>query len=157
MNDPQIAAIENAKKASVLQLLFKCARLANEQALEQLKVSTGNQTLRQAHTSLFPYIDFEGTRLTTIADKLGISKQAVSQLVNELEAMGMVERISDPSDGRAKLVRFGAQGQARMLSGLGVLQALAGELEAELGKKAMQQFHQTLLKLEAILEARQQD
>ncbi|MEO2006862.1 MAG: hypothetical protein ABGY41_22515, partial [Candidatus Poribacteria bacterium] len=37
---------------------------------------------------LFPHIDFEGIRLTVLAARLGISKQAVGQLVGELQSMG---------------------------------------------------------------------
>ena len=56
-------AIAAAKSASTAQLLFKCARLVNELALERLRLATG-QALRPAHTALFPLIDLEGTRLT---------------------------------------------------------------------------------------------
>jgi DNA-binding MarR family transcriptional regulator len=153
----ELQEIEAAKKGSVLQLLFKCARLANDQALARLRETTGNQSVRQAHTALFPHIDFEGTRTTTIAAKLGISKQAVSQLIAELEEMGMVERLDDPSDGRAKLVRFSAEGRKRILRGLDVLQEVANDLEAEVGADSMAQLHETLLKMEVVLERSAKD
>ena len=64
--------------------------------------------IRPAHTALFPHIDLSGTRQTALARRMGVSKQAVGQLVSELEQMGALERVPDPSDGRARLVRFAA-------------------------------------------------
>ena len=45
--------------------------------------------------------------------------------------MGTLERVPDPSDGRAQLVRFTAQGQQGLLAGLAVL----GQLEDDLARK----------------------
>lgn len=148
----ELDQLEQAKRASVLQLLFKCARLANDRALDRLRQKTGNQAIRQAHITLFPYIDFAGSRLTSIAAQMGVSKQAISQLIAELEEMGLVERIDDPSDGRAKLVRFSSAGRSRILSGLEVLQEVACEFAAQIGQEQMDALHGALLKLERLLE-----
>ena len=43
----------------------------------------------------------EGTRLTVLAERLGVSTQATRQLVDEREEMGFVERARDPADARA--------------------------------------------------------
>ena len=115
--------LERAKAASVGQLLFKCARLLNEQAVARIPVPEGLPRLRPVHMSLFPHIDHGGTRLTEIAKRLGHSKQAVGQLVDELEQMGMLERVADPSDGRAKLIKFSNAPGRSLLDGLAQLQA----------------------------------
>ena len=81
------------------------------------------QPVRIAHTTVLPHIDLEGTRLTELARRLGVSKQAAGQIVDELEEFGMLERIADPQDARAKLVRFSKKGQAAMLDGCGHLTA----------------------------------
>ncbi len=144
---------EAVKRASVAQLLMKCGRLINERGVEQLGDEMGVDTLRAAHTNLFPHIDMDGTRLTEIARRVGISKQAVGQLVDDLEEMGVVERIPDPKDGRAKLVRFLREdGQPVLMRGMAVLGALEADMEAELGARAMKQLHRTLLALEAWLD-----
>ncbi|MCA9591617.1 MAG: winged helix DNA-binding protein, partial [Myxococcales bacterium] len=107
--------LEAAKRASTAQLLFKCARLLNERAIATLPVADETRP-RAAHMALFPHVDLEhGTRLTTLADKLGVSKQAVAQLVDDLEAMGVMARVPDPDDGRAKRVVFTDKGRAAML------------------------------------------
>ena len=81
-----LKALEKTKRASVGQLLFKCARLLNERAIARVNQKLGEPKLRASHTNLFPYIDFKGVRLTELANKLGISKQAVGQVAAEIRA-----------------------------------------------------------------------
>ena len=143
---------EAAKRASVAQLLMKCGRLLNERGVEHFGEQMGVDTLRAAHTNLFPHIDMEGTRLTDLAKRVGISKQAVGQLVDELEDMGVVERVPDPEDGRAKLIRFVREdGQPILVRGLAVLGELESQMEAHIGTRPMKQLHRALLALEAWL------
>ena len=134
------------------QLLFRCARLLNEQALARVRERFG-VPVRPSHMSLVPHIDLEGTRLTTLARRVGVSKQAVGQLVGDLEDFGMLERVPDPDDGRAKLVRFTAQGRQGMLDGLALLGEFEHELEQDLGARRMRSLHGALLALLARLEA----
>jgi DNA-binding MarR family transcriptional regulator len=140
---------EALKRQSVAQLLFKCARLVNEQAILRVNQQLGPApALRAAHTALFPHLSSEGVRGADLAKKLGVTKQAVSQLVTELEDWGVVEQVADPDDGRAKLVRFTKKGEQGLLQGLAVLQALEQELESKIGKRRMQELHTALLALE---------
>jgi DNA-binding MarR family transcriptional regulator len=146
------ADFEAAKRASVGQLLMKCGRLLNERGVASLGEEMGVDTLRAAHTNLFPHIDMEGTRLTDLADRVGISKQAVGQLVDELEELAVLERVPDPWDGRAKLIRFVEEGgEPVLVRGLGVLAELEAQMEAHLGARQMKQLHRALLGIEAWL------
>ena len=119
---------------------------------ERVRRRSGLEALRASHTALFPHIDFEGTRLTELARRLGISKQAVGQLVGELEAMGTLERVPDPSDGRAKLIRFSAQGRRGMLQGLGVLKELEVDYARDIGVERMEALRDALVALEEVLD-----
>jgi DNA-binding MarR family transcriptional regulator len=140
--------LEALKRASVGQLLLKSARLLDERALERVNRTGGPPIpIRPAHTSLFPHIDKQGTRLTELARRLGVTKQAVGQLVSDLEQMGMLERLDDPADGRAKLVRFTDRGLRGIEHGLGILRTLESQLEHRLGPRRMRDLHQTLLEI----------
>jgi DNA-binding MarR family transcriptional regulator len=144
--------LEAKKRASTAQLLFKCARLVNDRAIARLRAETG-LPVRAAHTLLFPHLDFQGVRLTELAEKLGVTKQAVGQLVDELEQMGAVERIADPRDGRAKLIRFGERGREGMLHGLSVLGEIERDLACAIGDRLFAALHDALLVLADHLEA----
>jgi|SRR5688572_15203065 DNA-binding MarR family transcriptional regulator len=147
---------EAARDAATLQLLFKAARLANERALARAEAGApvGPQ-VRPAHTALFPHLDFEGIRLTELAAKVGVTKQAVGQLVDDLAELGMVERVSDPDDSRAKRIRFSRRGYAALMHGLGVLGEVQETLVEAVGARRMRRLHETLRQMIAALEREQ--
>ena len=147
------AQLERDKRASPAQLLFRCARRLNELALSRVAVRTG-LALRASHTALFPHLDLAGTRQTELARRLGVSKQAVNQLVAELEAMEVLERVPDPVDRRATLVRFRHARGRTILDGLAVLGELERELTRDLGAPRLRGLHRTLAALDAWLDAR---
>jgi DNA-binding MarR family transcriptional regulator len=70
--------------------------------------------MRTAHAQVFEVLDADGTRLSLLADRANMSHQAMSELVAELVGHGYLERIADPSDGRAKLIRPTAEGAAEL-------------------------------------------
>jgi DNA-binding MarR family transcriptional regulator len=143
-SDDYADKLEAEKAKSTLQLLFKAARLLNERAIARVRSRT-KQPVRVAHTSLLPHVDLEGTRLTELARRLGVTKQAAGQLVDELVEMGVLERVPDPADARAKLVRFSKQGRVGLLEGLAVLKELEEDVAAIIGDATMRTLHETLV------------
>lgn len=141
--------LEAEKAKSALQLLFKAARLLNERAIGEARTRM-NKPVRVAHTTLLPHVDLDGTRLTDLADRLGVTKQAAGQLVDELVEMNLLERVTDPADARAKLVRFSPRGRAAIFEGLGVLREIEAGISALVGEKKMRVFREVLT---AIVEA----
>jgi len=65
-----------------------------------------------AHIHITRHLAVEGSRLTDLAQRAGMSKQAMGTLVNQCEAWGMVTRQDDPADARARRVQFTAIGLA---------------------------------------------
>jgi len=143
--------IEAAKRVSAGHLLLKAARLLNERATARIRI-VSRVEFRTPHTALLPHIDFEGTRLTEVAARVGTSKQAVGELVTELEEMGFLRRDPDPSDARARLVRFTAHGRRALLHGLSILSAIEAELAVEIGTTRMDRLRADLGQLLAALE-----
>lgn len=135
---------------STFELLFRAARLVNERAVARVQARGGQ--LRTAHTALLPHITSAGVRLTELADKLGVTKQAVGPLVDDLEREGIVERVDDPADRRAKLIRWTKRGERALLDGIGVLAALERDLAKSVGKQRMAALADTLEALIAAVE-----
>jgi DNA-binding MarR family transcriptional regulator len=72
----------------------------------------GYPDVRPGHAVVFLHVDRRsGSRLTDLARKAGVTKQAMMLAVDELEVRGYVRRVQDPSDARAKLVRLTAKGR----------------------------------------------
>ena len=63
-----------------------------------------------AHIHITRHLERGGTRLTDLAQKAGMSKQAMGDLVDQCDAWGLVTREPDPRDARARVVRFTATG-----------------------------------------------
>ena len=146
--DPELFAreLEARKRASTAQLLMRCARLLNERGVARAAQETGIP-VRAAHMGLFPHLDLAGTRQTELARRMGVSKQAVHQLVVELVGFGVLEQVRDPSDKRALLVRFTPRGARSLFDGLAVLNALEADMREELGRARMSALHDALERL----------
>jgi DNA-binding MarR family transcriptional regulator len=86
-----------------------------------------------AHVHITRHLALEGSRLTDLALRAGMSKQAMGELVDQCEAWGLVTREADPRDARARVVKFTPTGLA-WLQGFrqAVLRAEA-EFRAEVG------------------------
>ena len=104
-------------------------------------------TTRPVHFQAVANLPQAGARLTSLASRAGISKQAMGKLVEELEGIGYVERVPDPADGRARLVRFTKSGIALMRDSLVVIDEIWNEYEAILGPKKLVALRDSLAKL----------
>jgi DNA-binding MarR family transcriptional regulator len=87
----------------------------------------GFADLRPALTVVFQHLRDEGSRITEIAERAQLTKQTVVYLVNDLERLGYLERVADPTDGRAKLVRATGRGAAAVDEA----RRIAAEIERE--------------------------
>lgn len=152
MPTPPDDALEAAKRGNLGQLLLRSARLFD--GLAFARFAQAHPQIRRAHLQLMPHLDLEGTRITELARRAEITKQAVGQLVTDLEAAGYVERTPDPSDQRAKIVTLTERGRRGMMDGLGVFAQLVHELSAEVGERTIDRLIEDLESLQAALEKR---
>ena len=90
--------------------LLDNAKEAGFEELHRRLAERGFADIRHAHGCVFRWVEPDGTRLTELAELAGHSKQAVGEFVCDLEAMGYVERVPDPLDGRAKIIRLTERG-----------------------------------------------
>src|ERR1700761_5853566 len=64
-----------------------------------------------AQVRVFQRIAADGSRLTDLADQAQMSKQSAGVLVDQLESLGYVRRVPDPTDGRARLIVIEERGR----------------------------------------------
>jgi DNA-binding MarR family transcriptional regulator len=92
----------------------------------------GFEDVREGHGCVFGFIDLEqGSRLTDLAERSGLTKQAVGEAVAELERKGYLERVPDPLDGRAKIIKLTPRGVEAAHTG----RRLFKEIEDEWGER----------------------
>ena len=97
-------------RETVLIGLFSIAFDAIQGEVYDRVHAAGYTDLRPTHGCVFGTITPEGARLTELAERAEMTKQAVGEVVSELEKMGYVERVPDPADGRAKIIRLTDRG-----------------------------------------------
>jgi DNA-binding MarR family transcriptional regulator len=104
----------------------------------------GFDDVRPALTVVFQHLRDEGSRVTELAERAQLTKQTVVYLVNDLERLGYVERIPDPADRRAKLVRATGKGDAAVAEARRVAADIERDWTARLGEKRMAQLRSSL-------------
>ena len=74
-------------------------------------LAAGFDDLSAAHVALWRYPGLEGVRPSQLADRVGITKQSVNDLLGHLEGHGYLLRVPDSVDGRARVIRLTAKGR----------------------------------------------
>jgi len=88
-----------------------------------------------AHIHITRHLALQGSRLTDLAERAGMTKQAMGDLVTQCEAWGLVVREPDPTDARARRVRFTASGLAWLNAFRAAVQQAEAEFRAEVGEE----------------------
>jgi DNA-binding MarR family transcriptional regulator len=107
----------------------------------------GHRRLRPAHARFMVFLGWEGSRITDIAKAMDVTKNAVGQLVTELEQLGYVERVPDPADGRAKIVRYTRKGRALIADAAAIAERLDAEIANIIGAKRLDDLRSMLAEI----------
>ena len=138
--------MSDESEAPLARLLGLCSAKFSQQLLQALW-DAGFTDQRMVYDRVFPFVPPEGIRLTDLADRAGMTKQAMSELVADLVAMGYLQRVPDPTDGRAKLIEFTDRGWAAVHTVLHSFEEAEAALIKRLGKRRMAELRRTLLDL----------
>jgi DNA-binding MarR family transcriptional regulator len=112
--------------------------------LERRVADTPYSDIRVAHGCVFGNIDPEGTRLTELAARARMTKQSVGEVTSDLEQRGYVERVPDPSDGRANIIRLTARGRAAQALGVGLIDEIEQEWAERFGAERVTALREAL-------------
>ncbi len=74
-------------------------------------VAAGYDDLNSAHVGLWRYPGLDGLRPSQLADRVGITKQSVNDLLGHLERHGYLFRVPDSADGRGRVIRLTSKGR----------------------------------------------
>jgi DNA-binding MarR family transcriptional regulator len=105
--------------------------------------------------NIFFYLREGGLRLTELAEQAHVTKQAMRYTVNQLEAAGYVERVPDPNDGRAKIIRLTERGWVARRLADEIIASIEDECVRHLGERRMRQFEGLMKDVSSALEARE--
>jgi DNA-binding MarR family transcriptional regulator len=135
-----------------LGLLLYIPYRAMEARVFAALAEAGFDDFTPAQARVFQRIAPDGSRLTDLAEQAQITKQSAGFLVDQLERAGYVERVADPSDARARLVRVAERGAKAVPVAASIVAGIEDEWAAHLGRQRMGQLRQLLTRLREITD-----
>src|SRR5919202_1048208 len=115
-----------------------CQDLVEDELFARL-AAAGYPEVRPAHGCVFGTIGDGGDRLTALAERARMTKQSVGEVVSDLESLGYVERVPDPSDGRAKIIKLTERGQGAYELGYAIFDEIQKRWEERYGVERVRQ------------------
>lgn len=109
--------------------------------------AAGFEGLSLAHMAVFRFPGPDGVRPGVLAERAGMSKQAMNRLLGTLEDLGYLARSDAPGEGRARIVHFTRRGHAAYAKAIEVLRDIEREWKAELGPRDFAKLKELLFRV----------
>lgn len=127
--------------------LWQAAFLWKESYIAAMQ-DAGHGWYGRAQSNITAFLDPRGgTRQRRLVERSGLTKQAVQQLVDDLEEAGIVYRAPDPEDKRAKVIHYTAKGKAALRDGSRIKRRIEARMTKGLGEDGMAQLRSLLERL----------
>jgi DNA-binding MarR family transcriptional regulator len=130
-------------EAPLGQLLLQAFRWFDESLLKTL-ANRGWPELSHAQSLVFAHLDRGGTRISELARRTGVSRQAMHRTVGDLEELGLLNLATDPTNQSAKLVILTEKGQANVAAALEAFADIEVELASRIGPSTVQELRSAL-------------
>jgi DNA-binding MarR family transcriptional regulator len=140
------SSIKRARPDNLGILLREPFRFASARLHERF-AERGHPEVRAPHGNVLQYLDAAGTRVSVLAERAQVTKQSMAELVAHLERHGYVERVPDPADRRAKLVKPTARGGEIYEIAREFIIDMEAEWTAKLGERKMRTLRELLKEL----------
>lgn len=133
-------------KADLGQLL-SFAAVRWRRRLREDVAARGFPFFSEARSEVLAHLPVEGLPQAALAPRMGMSKQAVQQFIDQLVADGVVLRETDPDDKRLKIIRLTELGSRARAEAERMRQSLDTDLRAALGDKSYRRLRKALRKM----------
>jgi DNA-binding MarR family transcriptional regulator len=127
-------------------LLRVPAQAIQRRIINQLNAA-GFEELRVPHMAVLQFPSPDGVRPGTLAERAGMSKQAINQLLRSLEGHGYIVRSDAADEGRARIIRLTKRGRAAYSKIHEILRDIEREWSSELGHKPFAQLKELLFRV----------
>ena len=134
------------KEMMIGALLRVPAQAIHRRLIAQLNAA-GFDELRLPHMAVLQFPGPDGVRPSVLAERAGMSKQAMNQLLGSLESLGYLVRSDAPGEGRARIVRFTKRGRAVYAAMIDILRDIEREWSEELGAKRFAELKELLFRV----------
>jgi DNA-binding MarR family transcriptional regulator len=119
--------------------LYTLYRIYDSRVLAGLH-SAGFKDIRPVHTDIVRSVDVGGSRVTDVATRCNITKQAAGQVIKELVSLGYLSQMTDRKDTRVRMVIFTSKGMSLIVHLGGIFKRIDSQLAGVIGKKELAAF-----------------
>lgn len=141
MSQPSIASLDESHFKYNLGRDLAFLHRQYSQSLMQKSLARGHKGLKLNWDTVFINLNFrDGSRLVDLAQINAMTKQAMSQIVADIEEHGYLTKELDPADGRARKLKLTAQGEQLIVDSLQAQQEVEQEYRTLLGEEKFAQF-----------------
>ena len=140
---PELSSLDRVRHEHLGWLLGRVDLLFAEGVTRAMH-ERGFAGIRLVHIALIRNVDENGTRITDIARRAGMTKQATGQLVAEFVELGYIRLVNDPDDGRVKIARYTAKGKKLLVSIVASIEETEDAVSAAIGPKQLASLKRTL-------------
>jgi DNA-binding MarR family transcriptional regulator len=116
-------------------------------ALQQHLIAAGFHDHRLVHHTVMAHVTYDGIRLTELAARAGVTKQAMSELVTDLVKLGYLQTKPDPADRRAKLITFADRGRRAVDAATKAFGTMDKRLEARVTPQGLRRLRRSLVEV----------
>lgn len=135
--------VQVRRRTSVPRLLYDCSNICKDLVLKRL-AQRGHHQVRLSHNVVLRHMDFDGTAQSSIAQRAGVSRQAVAKVVGQLCGLGYIRTIRDPQDRRAKILKLTAKGVRLFEDSIEIYDEIERTLLVKIGRQRLVALRSTL-------------
>ncbi len=144
------APLPKPDRVPLISLVHK-AHVAMQRDMVEVANAGGYPEIKHAHNSVFATLLVTGNRATDMADRAGITRQSMGEIIRELVGLGILEMKPDPDDRRAKLVTYTAYGRECARVGYQHIVDLEKEFADEFGEQDYEIVRKFLERIPSLL------
>lgn len=145
------AGLRAWRDQTLYRLLLRASRAETTATLQRIQ-EVGYRDVSLTDTNLLANLDTDGTIISALARRAGVTRQAASQQIAALERMGYVERRSSDADGRAAVIYQTDRGRKLLADALDIVAALEESYAASLGAARLADLKELLQALLAHID-----
>jgi DNA-binding MarR family transcriptional regulator len=133
------------RERTFYRLLIRARRTENDEMIRRLR-ERGFDVM-PSYAGLLANLHPDGSSISTLAARAGVTRQAASQRLKEIEARGFVVIEPDPDDARASIVRRTPEGERLLRAALEIVTELESDYAKRIGKKRFEELRSALYDL----------
>ncbi len=134
------------REHTLYRLLTRAQRAHNDEMTRRLQ-ERSYPDVQPSYARVLSNLHPDGSSIVAVATRAGVTRQAASQLLKEIEAKGYVRRERDPKDARAVIVRRTKRGEQLLRDALGVVSELEAEYAGSIGEQKVERLRTLLAEL----------